>query len=373
MPRIITDDGVGLHYEESGRGKALIFVHEFAGDWRSWEPQMRHFARRYRCICYSARGYAPSDVPSDWRCYSQARVSADIASVMAGLAIREAHVVGLSMGAFATLHFGLRYGVSSKGPAGSAHAANPANAAGSVNALGSAHAANSANAVGSAHAVGSANAANSENAAESSSSAVTSEAPRALSLCLAGVGSGAHPADYRAFQASSRAYAQAIRAQGMAHFAATYGYGPVRVQYARKDPRGFAEALAQLAEHSAEGSANTMRGYQGERPCLYELTDAIARISVPTLILSGDEDEPCLEASLMLKRTIPTAHLGVLPGSGHAINLEEPALFNQLLENFLAQVDAGADFSRDPVARPLSIWGPDGDPRSRFGSMLGNA
>jgi pimeloyl-ACP methyl ester carboxylesterase len=331
MPRITTDDGVGLHYEESGCGKALIFVHEFAGDWRSWEPQMRHFARRYRCVCYSARGYAPSDVPNDWRSYSQARVSADIACVMDGLAIREAHVVGLSMGAFATLHFGLRYGVSSKGLARSA------------------------------------------TAADSTSSAVTPAAPRALSLCLAGVGSGAHPADYRAFQASSRAFAQAIRAQGMAHFADTYGRGAVRVQYERKDPRGFTEALAQLAEHSAEGSANTMRGYQSERPCLYELTDAIARISVPTLILSGDEDEPCLEASLMLKRTIPTAHLGILPGSGHAINLEEPALFNQLLENFLAQVDAGADFSRHPVARPLSIWGPDGDPRSRFGSMLDSA
>ncbi|MBM3378738.1 MAG: alpha/beta hydrolase [Betaproteobacteria bacterium] len=319
MPRIITDDGVGLHYEESGSGKALIFVHEFAGDWRSWEPQMRHFARRYRCISYSARGYAPSDVPGDWRSYSQARVSADIACVMDGLAIRQAHVVGLSMGAFATLHFGLRC------------------------------------------------------AADSTGGAVSPEAPRALSLCLAGVGSGAHPADYRAFQASSRAYAQSIRAQGMAHFAATYGHGAVRVQYARKDPRGFAEAVAQLSEHSAEGSANTMRGYQSERPCLYELTDAIARISVPTLILSGDEDEPCLETSLMLKRTIPTAHLGILPGSGHAINLEEPALFNQMLENFLAQVDAGVDFARHPVARPSSIWGPDGDPRSRFGSMLDSA
>jgi len=306
MPRITTDDGVGLYYEACGSGKALIFVHEFAGDWRSWEPQMRYFARRYRCISYSARGYPPSDIPADWQSYAQARVGADIACVMDALDIDQAHVVGLSMGAFATLHFGLRH----------AHRDVPFR--------------------------------------------------RALSLCLAGVGSGAHPADYRAFQDSSRAYAQAIRTQGMAHFAATYGHGPVRVQFARKDPRGFAAFIAHLAEHSAEGSANTMRGYQSERPSLYDLTEEIARIAVPTLILSGDEDEPCLEASLMLKRTIGTAQLAILPGSGHGINLEEPALFNQLLEAFLTQVDAGMDFTRDPRARPTSIWGPDGDPRRRF-------
>ncbi|NCZ60299.1 MAG: alpha/beta hydrolase, partial [Betaproteobacteria bacterium] len=270
MPTIRTDDGVNLYYEEAGSGTALLFVHEFAGDWRSWEPQMRYFSRRYRCISYSARGYLPSDVPADWNDYSQARVRDDMLSVLDALSIDRAHIVGLSMGAFATLHFGMVHGVQA-------------------------------------------------------------QASRARSLTLAGVGSGAHPAHYQAFQTSAIENAELIDNEGMPHFASTYGHGAARVQFLAKDPRGFAEYERQLAEHSALGSSNTMRGYQGRRPSLYALTDAIAAINVPTLIMSGDEDEPCLEPSLMLKRTIKTSQLAILPGSGHGINLEEPGLFNQLL------------------------------------------
>jgi pimeloyl-ACP methyl ester carboxylesterase len=68
------------------------------------------------------------------------------------------------------------------------------------------------------------------------------------------------------------------------------------------------------------------------------LTEQIARVAVPTLVLTGDEDEPCLEPSLMLKRTIPGAALGIFPASGHGINLEEPAMFNQMLSDFLMRV-----------------------------------
>jgi pimeloyl-ACP methyl ester carboxylesterase len=102
-----TDDGVRLYYEDTGAGAPVVFVHEFAGDQRSWEPQVRFFARRYRCITYAARGYPPSDVPADVARYSQARAAADVAAVMDGVGLERAHVVGLSMGAFATLHFGL--------------------------------------------------------------------------------------------------------------------------------------------------------------------------------------------------------------------------------------------------------------------------
>jgi pimeloyl-ACP methyl ester carboxylesterase len=109
MPTITTDDGVALHYEEAGRGIPMVFVHEFAGDHRSWEPQLRFFARRYRCIAFNARGYPPSGVPQDPTAYSQDRATADIAAVVTALGLAPAHVVGLSMGAFATLHLGLRH------------------------------------------------------------------------------------------------------------------------------------------------------------------------------------------------------------------------------------------------------------------------
>jgi pimeloyl-ACP methyl ester carboxylesterase len=296
MPAITTDDGVRLHCEEAGSGTPVVFVHEFAGDARSWEPQLRHFARRYRTIAYNARGYPPSDVPEDFERYSQARARDDIRSVLDGLGLAKAHVVGLSMGAFATLHFGMQY------------------------------------------------------------------PERALSITVAGGGYGSHPAQYAGFQAAARDNAKLMREKGMAHFAATYGYGPTRVQLQNKDPRGFAEYIGQLAEHSALGSANTNLGCQARRPSLYDLTGEMQRMRVPTLIMAGDEEEPCLEVCLLMKRCIPTSGLAVLPRSGHAINLEEPALFNALLEDFLHQVEAGRWGERDPRAAPPSIWGPGGRP-----------
>ena len=296
MATLKTDDGVKLHYEESGSGTPIVFVHEFAGDARSWEPQLRHFARRYRCIAYNARGYPPSDVPENFESYSQARARDDIRCVLDGLGIAKAHVVGLSMGAFASLHFGMQY---------------PA---------------------------------------------------RSLSITVAGGGYGAHPAQYKDFQAAARENAKVINEKGMAHFAATYGHGPTRVQFQNKDPRGFAEYIRQLSEHSVPGSANTNLGYQGRRPSLYDLTEEMKRMQVPTLIMAGDEEEPCLEVCLLMKRCIPTAGLAILPKSGHGINLEEPALFNSLLESFLHQVEAGRWTARDPRAAPPSIWGPAGRP-----------
>ena len=129
-----------------------------------------------------------------------------------------------------------------------------------------------------------------------------------------------------------------------------------------KDPRGFAEYARQFEEHSALGAANTLLGVQNRRPSFYDLTAEMARMTVPTLIMSGDEEEPCLEVNLLMKRTIPTAALAILPRSGHAINLEEPALFNQLVEGFFHQVEAGRWGPRDPRSTVPSIYGPSGKP-----------
>ena len=109
MPYLTSDDGVRLYFEEAGTGSPVVFVHEFAGDHRSWEPQIRAFARRHRCIVFNARGYPPSDVPADVSSYSQDLARDDIRAVLDQLDISRAHVVGLSMGGFATLHFGLTY------------------------------------------------------------------------------------------------------------------------------------------------------------------------------------------------------------------------------------------------------------------------
>jgi pimeloyl-ACP methyl ester carboxylesterase len=291
MPYATTGDGVRLHYEETGSGTPIIFVHEFAGDHRSWEAQMRHFGQRYRAIAYSARGYPPSDVPADPGQYSQSRATDDIASVLDHLGIAKAHVVGLSMGGFATVHFGFRH---------------PA---------------------------------------------------RALSLVVAGCGYGAEKHQREKFRAEVAAVAAFLDANDMDAFAAKYACGPTRVQFGAKNPRGFEEFRHQLAQHSALGSRNTQLGVQGERPSLYDLTDQMQALTVPVLILTGDEDWPCLQPALLMKQTIPSAALSVMPNCGHTINLEDPDQFNRLVGDFIAQVDAGRWPQRDPRALVGSITG----------------
>src|SRR5204863_8252283 len=109
MAQIKTSDGVQLYCEETGTGYPLIFLHEFGGHYLSWEPQVRYFSRRYRCISYAARGWPPSDVPDHVASYSQARAADDCASVMKALGVAKAHIVGLSMGATAALEFAIRH------------------------------------------------------------------------------------------------------------------------------------------------------------------------------------------------------------------------------------------------------------------------
>jgi pimeloyl-ACP methyl ester carboxylesterase len=101
--------GVRLYFEETGHGRPIIFVHEFGADCREWETQVRHFSRTHRCITYNARGYPPSDVPEDPEQYGWEYAVGDIAAVMGGLGIARAGIVGLSMGGYAALQFGLRH------------------------------------------------------------------------------------------------------------------------------------------------------------------------------------------------------------------------------------------------------------------------
>ena len=109
MGKISTPDGVNLYVEAVGSGTPVIFVHEYAGDYRSWEPQVRYFCRQHRCVTYSQRGYPPSDVPSDPARYSQDLARDDVIAVMDALGIDKAHVVGHSMGGYTALHVGIRY------------------------------------------------------------------------------------------------------------------------------------------------------------------------------------------------------------------------------------------------------------------------
>ena len=284
MPTIRTDDGVALHYEEAGTGTPMVFVHEYAGDHRSWEMQLRFFSRRYRCIAYAARGYPPSEVPADPAKYSQDRATDDIAAIITGLGLGQAHVVGLSMGGFATLHMGLRH------------------------------------------------------------------PGLARSLVAAGVGYGAAPGKTAQFHAETDAAIARIRAEGMDKFGKTYSRGPTRLVFEEKDPRGYKEFQDQLCEHSTEGSALTMNGVQRRRPSLFDLEAQFRQMTVPTLVIAGDEDDPTLEASIYLKRVIKSSALLVMPKCGHTMNLEDPDAFNRAVLDFVTQVDCGRWTNRIPAS-----------------------
>ena len=284
MPRALVD-GVNLFYQDVGQGPALVFVHEFAGDYRSWEAQVRFFSRRYRTIAFNARGYPPSDVPDDVKAYSQDRAADDIRGLLDALKIQRAHICGLSMGGYATLHFGLRY------------------------------------------------------------------ADRALSLVVAGAGYGSVAAERAKFHQDSEVVAQRFERDGMAATAEMYAKGPTRVQFMDKDPEGWKEFAEQLAGGSAQGHALTLRGVQMTRPSILELGPRMEKLEVPTLIITGDEDDPCLEPAIFMKRKIPTAGLLVMPKAGHTVNLEEPDLFNRAVLDFLTAVDAGRWARRNPQSQ----------------------
>jgi pimeloyl-ACP methyl ester carboxylesterase len=279
-------DGVNIYYETHGDGAPLVLSHEFAGDYRSWEPQVRFFARRYRVITYNARGYPPSDVPASPDAYTQEREVEDLRGLLDHLDIGTAHVGGLSMGGNVALNFGL---------------AHP---------------------------------------------------ERATSLIVAGAGTGSDgPVSFRQ---RVNELADQMDAGGMEAMA-DYTRGPARVQLLRKDPRGWQEFADQFAGHSATGSALTFRGVQGRRPPIFDLEAQLRALTVPTLIVFGDEDDPCIQPGIFMKRCIPRSGLAVFPQSGHAINLEEPDLFNRTVLDFLTAVDMGKWAETDPGAGSGSL------------------
>ncbi len=174
---------------------------------------------------------------------------------------------------------------------------------------------------------------------------------RALSLTLAGVGSGSELETLDAWRAQCRATAEQWEKLGAEEVARVTRDAPGRIPFLVKDPRGHADFYTAMARHDATGSANTMRGFQAGRPSIYTMTAAIAAMTVPTLIIAGDEDDPCLGPSLFLKKHLPAAGLAVFPKSGHVLNLEEPALFNDTVERFLVRVEAGRWLPRDPRSK----------------------
>ncbi len=284
MPRIAATDGTQLYYEEAGAGTPVVFVHEFAGDYRTFEPQLRYFSRQHRCVTFSQRGYPPSDVPPQPERYSQDIARDDVIALMDALKIERAHVVGHSMGAYTALHVGIHY------------------------------------------------------------------PRRCLSVVAAGCGWGSSPDPVQraALKSLAADTGRMFAEEGIAVAAAKYADAPMRQAFKHKDPRGWAEFANMLAEHSAQGHALTMLNLQLQRPTLWEMEQELKSFAPPLLVVVGDEDELCLDGSLFIKRTAPTAALLVIPRAGHTITSEEPAAFNAALADLFAAAEAGTWLAHKP-------------------------
>jgi pimeloyl-ACP methyl ester carboxylesterase len=277
-------NGVELYYEETGEGYPLILSHEYAGDYRSWEPQVRFFSRRYRVITWNYRGFPPSEVPDDPEAYSEEHLVDDLYGLLGHLGIEQAHIAGLSMGGAVSLKLGI------------------------------------------------------------------SHPELCRSLVIAGAGSGA--VNKERFVREALLQADRFERDPAGAFA-LYAVGPARLQLKQKDPRGWQEFADQFAAHSPRGAALMMRGVQARRRSIFEIAEDLPGVNVPALIMVGDEDEPCLDPALLMKRRMPNAGLVVLPKSGHAINLEEPAAFNAAMLDFLTAVEQGRWFPRGEVTTSL--------------------
>jgi pimeloyl-ACP methyl ester carboxylesterase len=280
---LLSVNGLQLHYVEKGAGEPVVFLHELSGNAESWSVQLRRFARRYRAIAFNARGYPPSSVPDEADRYGLDFAVADLRGLLDGLAIDRAHIVGLSMGAYTALVFALRH----------------------------------------------------------------PDRVRGLVVASSGNGSSRDPAASEGFLSGVQAHADRIMAEWGPEFIVRFGNSPNRRTLMVKDPKGHARYLKGLKRASPVGFANTLRRVLGERPSLFSLEDRLRAMTLPTLLICGDEDEGCIEGNIFLKKTIKSAGLAMMPRTGHLMNLEEPAEFNRIVENFLAAVDNGALTGRD--------------------------
>lgn len=187
---------------------------------------------------------------------------------------------------------------------------------------------------------------------------------RTRSIVVAGVGYGSKLDERDAFRRDCAVIAERLERESMSEVAATYANGPTRQQFRDKDPQGWGAFRDLLMQQSAKGHALTMRQVQMRRPSIYELGERMGQMTVPALIMTGDEDEACLEPALFMKRTIPASGLVVIPKSGHTINLEEPDFFNRCVLDFVTAVDAGRWTTRNPASLSRSAILLQGDVQS---------
>ncbi len=159
---------------------------------------------------------------------------------------------------------------------------------------------------------------------------------RCLGLIVAGCGAGS--TNHDAFLEAGRTLTAAIDRDGIEALVSSAENAATRTTMRDKDPAGFAAFLRRLREHPARAAAAIYRGVQMNRPSILDLGPQLRACSRPALVILGDRDAACVEPGLFMLENMPDAELAILPGTGHAVNLEEPELFNALVRTFLSRI-----------------------------------
>lgn len=274
MSYVKASDGTHLYVDEVGQGDAMLFAHEFGGDWRSWRAQVAHFKDRFRCVRYCARGFCPSDVPDDGSRYGQQFSTGDLLVVADALGLSRFHLVGLSMGSFTSLLFALEH------------------------------------------------------------------PERLISLTLAGCSSG--PAGetqrtrYREDLTTEIALLDEQRGDGAVRW---FSEDSAYQRMPEKQPLAWEAYCDNLRAQSVEGARNTLSTLHWNRPSIFEKEDALRQLRIPALLIFGDEDHHLIEpTNEFLASTLPSSKIRKLERTGHLVNIEEPEIFNQALEQHLTEV-----------------------------------
>ncbi len=104
----LNHDGVGLAYEETGRGEPpILLVHGWTCDHTYFAPQFEHFGRAHRTIAVDLRGHGESDTPE--QDYTVAGFADDLAWLCEQLGVATPVVIGHSMGGVVALELAARH------------------------------------------------------------------------------------------------------------------------------------------------------------------------------------------------------------------------------------------------------------------------
>lgn len=263
-------NGASLYYEDTGRGRPLVWSHGFACGLRMWDPQVAAFAAHYRVIAYDVRGHGASDVPEAADAYSQPISVEDLRGLLGHCGIARAAVGGLSMGGNIALNLAL---------------AHP-------------------------------------------------EIVEGLIVCDTGAGS----VGTAEWVSQCEAWAQLLERDGIEAFADVMVAHPLLVRYVAEGLTAARHMRSLVTTHRARGLAHTLRGVLARRPTIYSLEAKLRQLAVPTLLIVGEFDEPCLKVHRFMADTIPGSEHVMIKGVGHMTNLEDPPTFNAVVERFLERI-----------------------------------